>query len=261
MSSTATYRHPSFPQPENPLISIWRYMDFFKFEWMVKNNRLFMVKANQFKDPFEGTTPKGDQAWWQQQAKSAKSSEERDNLLHNEKFLSQAAENIFRDKYYISCWHMNEHESPEMWKLYASNTESVAIRVAYGTLKNLLASYVEMGIVRYIDYAKDRLPLRHNMYDYIMHKRLDYQIEREVRAVALCPIKIVDQEGYKHFSENYLETQDAFTPQIDLSKLIMDVVLNPNSDAEFKKKISNICESNKFPKPENSSTGTKYSDS
>jgi hypothetical protein len=36
------YVHPAFPQPDDPSVVIWRYVDASKFEWLVNCGRLFM---------------------------------------------------------------------------------------------------------------------------------------------------------------------------------------------------------------------------
>lgn len=65
-----SYIQPAFPQPLDCSVTIWRYMDWPKFEWLVKNKRLFMPSASRLGDPFEGTTPKGELEWWKREAAS-----------------------------------------------------------------------------------------------------------------------------------------------------------------------------------------------
>ena len=128
-----SYVHPAFPQPKDKSISLWRYMDFDKFEWLVENRRLFMPCADRLGDPFEETTPAGDVQWWLRKAKNASSAEQKRIIKHNRKLISHMAQN-FRDHYYVSCWHSNEEQSDAMWKLYAKGNEGLAIRT---TTKNL----------------------------------------------------------------------------------------------------------------------------
>ena len=47
--------HPSFKQPENNKIMVWRYMDFTKFVSMLENGGLFFCRADLLGDPFEGS--------------------------------------------------------------------------------------------------------------------------------------------------------------------------------------------------------------
>ena len=49
--------HPSFKAPPNPDGKIWQYMDLAQFVSMLQRKQLFFVKANQLRDPYEGTMP------------------------------------------------------------------------------------------------------------------------------------------------------------------------------------------------------------
>lgn len=140
-----SYIHPAFPQPDDESISIWRYMDFNKFEWIVNNKRLFMPCANRLGDPFEGTTPGGDLQWWLRKAENANSTEQKRIIEHNCKSISHMAQN-FRDHYYVSCWHINEFENYAMWKCYTNSTNAVAVRTTYKALRGILHGDVEMGL-------------------------------------------------------------------------------------------------------------------
>src|SRR6266481_9724072 len=150
------HNHPAFPQPGDSRIILWRYMEVDKFKWLLHCNRLFMPSADQLGDPLEGTTPEGDLMRWLRLAANAKSEEQRRIVEHNRAFLSHMAER-FRSNYYVSCWHVNSHENHAMWGCYTKRPESVAIKTTYDALRNCLPSYVEMGMIRYIDYATECL--------------------------------------------------------------------------------------------------------
>ena len=36
----------------------------------------------------------------------------------------------------INCWHMNDHESAAMWKLYLKSNEGIAVQSTYETLRD-----------------------------------------------------------------------------------------------------------------------------
>jgi len=38
----------------------------------------------------------------------------------------------------INCWHMNDHESAAMWKLYLKSDEGIAIQSTYRKLKDAI---------------------------------------------------------------------------------------------------------------------------
>ncbi|QQG65629.1 DUF2971 domain-containing protein [Desulfobulbus oligotrophicus] len=177
--------HPAFPQPANPHAPIWRFLTRHKFEWMVKEGRLFMPNAAHLGDPLEGTQPVGGSNYWQALVDGAASEEQRRTIEHNRQLISRVAA-AFRTRYYVSCWHLNDALNPEMWTLYADNSESVAVRTTVSKLRAALPAYVDIGVVRYIDYTTERLPTL-NMLEYITHKNKIFEHESEVRAVAMYP--------------------------------------------------------------------------
>jgi hypothetical protein len=246
------YEHPAFPQPD-PSVVLWRYMDACKFAWLVEHKRLFMPRADRLGDPLEGTTPAGELKWWQREATGADTDEMRRIIEHNRAFLSRMAK-AFRDNYYISCWHMNTHENHAMWGCYTKQPESVAITITYAALRASLPPYVDMGTVRYIDYASDRLPTM-NMFEYIMHKDSYYGFESEVRAVAFPPA--VDELGRADFLANRFESESdpglqVFAPAVDPARLIKGVVLHPEASSAFEAEITALCLSKGLPRPERS---------
>ena len=150
-------QHPAFIQPHDESTALWRYLDFHKFQWLVENKRLFMPHASNLGDEFEGTQPQGDVSWWNELAATAKSVDELNNINRNSKLLPQFAA-AFRTRYYVSCWHMNEQENELMWSKYTTQPESVAIKTTFKELRSALQLFVQIGMVRYINYTTDRLP-------------------------------------------------------------------------------------------------------
>lgn len=209
-----------------------------------------MPAAHFLGDPLEGTTPEGHLEWWNLQVENATSEEQRQIIEKNREILSSFAK-AFRPNYYVSCWHMNELESNEMWRRYTKTPEAVAVRTSYRSLRASLPAYVEIGMVRYIDYATEQLPSL-NMFEYITHKNIDYSFEREVRAVALPPA--TEGLGSSHFQGNHFESETqkgflVFAPKIDISHLVHSVVVHPNATSEFIATVTSACESAGLPRP------------
>lgn len=247
---TDEYQHPAFPPPPHPDVVLWRYLDFHKFDWLVNCGRLFMPAAHLLGDPLEGTAPAGTLEWWHDQAASATSEEQRRVIVKNQEMLAAFAA-AFRSHYYVSCWHMNAVESKKMWQCYTRSHESVAVKTSYRALRAALPAYVEIGMVRYIDYANERLPTL-NMFEYITHKNIGYCFEREVRVVALQPV--TDELGRSHFQERHFESETikgflVFAPEIDVRSLIHGVVLHPESKKGFAERIRAMCASANLPEP------------
>lgn len=249
--------HPAFPQPDNNP-SIWRYLDLSKFEWMLENQRLFFPMAENLGDPLEGTQPIGDSNWWDDQAEKASSDKERSIITNNKNLISKISK-LFRSGYYVSCWHINEKENLQMWGSYTHNSQSVAIRTSYNSIRSILPNYINIGVVRYIDYATEKLPPL-NMFEYITHKHISFEFENELRVVAFPPVGNPVNE--KHFKDNHCEMISnpdfqVFSPSIVVSDFILDIVLHPESTSEFSKKIVSMCEKSSLSFPKKSVFSTR----
>lgn len=242
--------HPAFPPPDSPDTYIWRYLTAGKFEWLVKESRLFMPNAAHLGDPLEGMQPSGDANWWQSLADRAKSESERCTIEHNRQLITRFAA-AFRTRYYVSCWHINESINYSMWKRYAPTIESVAVRTKVAKLRAALPAYIDIGIVRYIDYAFDRLPTL-NMLEYITHKNKCYKCEQELRAIAMHPV--LEGLGQKHFRNHHFEKeQDAsfrvFAPPINIADFLEEVFIHPDATQSFAEQVKSQCKATLLPAP------------
>lgn len=243
--------HPAFPQPAAPHVTVWRFLTRHKFEWMVQEGRLFMPNAAHLGDPLEGTQPVGDGDYWQSLIDNASSEEQRRTIEHNRQLISQFAA-AFRTRYYVSCWHLNNALNPDMWKRYADDSESVAVCATLSKLRAALPAYVDIGMVRYIDYAVDRLPTL-NMLEYITHKNNVFESEQEVRVVAMRPI--VEGLDHQHFCENHFETESdptfrVFAPPIAASTVLDAVFVHPHAPKLFCEDMRSLCQAHGLPLPE-----------
>ncbi len=242
--------HPSFPQPDDHSQVIWRYMDSDKFEWLLEHGRLFMPTADNLGDPREGSTPPGEIEWWEQEYKNAVTEEQRATLAHNRNFVASFAQN-FRPQYYVSCWHMNTHENYSMWRCYTETKRAVAIRTTYSCLRNTLPVAARIGVIRYIDYSRDRLPFG-NMFEYIMHKDITFKYEAEVRAVVTLPLN--DGLGLQKFLEDHFALAAkpnfrVYAPKVDARTLIDGVVLHPKASNAYAAKVRKLCVTHGLPVP------------
>lgn len=146
---------------------------------------------------------------------------------------------------------MNAVESVKMWQHYTKTPEAVAIATTYRALRASLPAYVEIGMVRYIDYSCERLPTL-NLFEYVTHKNINFFFECEVRAVATPPA--VEGLGATNFQASLFESETqkgflVFAPEIDVGNLIHRVVLHPQSSPVFAEKILAICQVAELPSP------------
>lgn len=164
--------------PQKPLIKIWRYMDISKFISMLENGGLFFSRADKLGDPFEGSFSRADNEFdhifkWG-----------RDIFIGEDKSLKPDYKSL-RKSVFINCWHMNEHESAAMWKLYTQTNESICIQSTFRNLKECLDGLDEevlLDEVSYIDYKHDRIPCN-NVLNLFTHKRKSFTHEQELRAL------------------------------------------------------------------------------
>lgn len=247
----AVQSHPSFPQPSSPDPSLWRYMDFPRFEWMVERERLFIPTADDLGDHLEGTTPQADIDRWDRELAEADSDDRRKTILHNRSFFAHFAE-LLRKNYYVSCWHMNEFENNVMWGAYTRTEEAVAIRTTYADLRRKLPAFAFTGVVRYLDYGSQPLPDRTNMFEWIMHKEALYTGECEVRAVIVPPHD--EERGLADFNAHHFRKADdpefrLFAPPVNLSEIVQQVIVHPKATPEFRERVEALCESKGLPAP------------
>ncbi|MFO7559237.1 MAG: hypothetical protein R6X10_10445 [Desulfobacterales bacterium] len=174
--------HPTFIQPENEDIKVWRYMDFTKFVSLIESQRLYFTRADRFKDPFEGSWPKVNVAM-REIVPEGIPPDGHDAYLKATRDLGGHFKNSRRFMA-INCWCMNEYESAAMWKLYLKSDEGIAIQSTYAKLKQSLIDdeRIYLGKVKYIDYDKEYIG-GGNVLNPFVHKRKSFEHEQEIRVI------------------------------------------------------------------------------
>lgn len=197
-------------QPEgNPVLR--RYMSFTKFVQMLDSSSLYFCRADKFDDPFEGSFTRPTLEARRETFKEATADE-----------LSAAFRKL-RQWHYVTCWHMSDHESEAMWKLYGQYQEAVAIRTTYQKLARALPQEVYLGLVRYLDYEKDDFDPT-DLFSPFMHKRLAFQHEREVRGIIRASSVPNESEPLAFCDDNPCDGRQV---QVELSELIDSVAVSP----------------------------------
>jgi hypothetical protein len=179
--------HPSFRLPTNKDIKTWRYLDFAKYLSMLDQRCLFFSRASNLGDPFEGSSPR----FMVKAREYIRANKATDPALAEYKEVPDVALDWGRipkqmvNSYLVNCWHMNEHESAAMWNLYSASNEAVCVQSTYRRLRVALPPQVLIGEVTYIDYETQGFPPSNafNVFNFIMHKRLSFEHERELRAI------------------------------------------------------------------------------
>ena len=205
--------------------AIWRYMNFEKFQNMIEDTSLFFCRADKLGEKWEGTLlKKMIKKFGMEEKKISSSNGNTYNLIEWHK-LKELRSHL------INCWHVNNDESYEMWKTYASkndniSTKSIAIQSTIGRLKDSFHKTVEkiyIGEVKYVDHnilkPKNRFfnINRPNTLKVFFLKRKEFKLEQELRAV-------INQAFVNHKSEIGINVK------CNLNRLIVKIVLSPTSN-------------------------------
>jgi len=134
----------------------------------------------------------------------------------------------------INCWHMNEHESAAMWKLYLKSDEGIAIQSTYKKLKKSLIDEesIYVGVVKYIDYESELIDAG-NLFTPFLHKRKSFEHEREVRCItAKWP------PGPDTFSTDSIDS--GLYIRIDIETLVEKIYIAPSAPDWFTELIKAV---------------------
>lgn len=226
--------HPIFIQPENEEIRVWRYMDFTKFVSLVDSRRLYFTRADKFDDPFEGSWPKMNVVA-RQYVPPEIPPEAQDNFRRHMASMSEINRNWPKFNA-INCWHMNDHESAAMWKLYLKSDEGIAIQSTYRKLKDAITDDEKffLGTVKYIDYESEWIDAG-NLLSPFVHKRKSFEHEREVRAVIT---KWPTGETGFDFAQETIG--HGLKLRVDLERLIENIYVAPSAPNWFSGLVSAV---------------------
>lgn len=232
----AQVNHPSFLQPHDPDVPLWRYMDLSKFADLLQRRSLAFPRADRLGDPFEGSVPVANALHIQRVIEARQNGNRTDpyEMLDDER-LSNMAQQFSHTRRqmikscYVSCWHMNEHESLAMWKVYSASDEAVCIRTSYRTLTELLPDECYIGQVSYINYNAHQIPYN-NLFAPLVHKRMSFSYEREARAI------ICDWDGMEQ------DLPDIRYVDVDLGQLVDRIFISPESPDWFLDVVKGLAE-------------------
>ena len=224
--------HPLFEKPDDENAAIWRYMDFTKFVSLLDRGALFFARADTMPDPFEGSYSKANVRLRPVVYKDWPK-EHFDKMLDSTAYASKETRRFT----FLNCWHISENESAAMWKLYLKTDEGVAIRSTFRRLADSLGmteQKVHIGKVKYINYETDWLP-EGNIYYPFVHKRMNFEDERELRAVIYTPPIVEGAIDYHQPSPD----PGAYVP-VDVNLLVERVFVSPTAPAWFRELVGSV---------------------
>ena len=141
---------------------IWRYMSYSHLSDFILTKELYFSRSDRLGDPLEGSLSKMDLL-----IRNIK------QVMTNREHLIDKFPELIRNWVYVNCWHMSDHASNAMWKLYGdrSGDKTVAIQTAYGKLFEVMKKIeiteeenkqVKVGQVT---YSKTGIPVSTNTSD------------------------------------------------------------------------------------------------
>ena len=217
---------------------------------LLETQSLYFARADTLGDPFEGTLAIGNK--FAREVRIKKMVEDGEHIQNpkvknTEMDLRKMFENMtqeVRQYMYVNCWHAGETENAAMWKLYGTTEGAVVIQTTYEKLASALpentymdevsAGPIYMGMVQYKDYwnVEDFIPTQGNAMSPFIHKRREFEHEKEVRAVTMTT------EGFKKEREGTpIYNPRGIRANIDLEQLIETIRIQPATPIWVKQTI------------------------
>jgi len=134
-----------------------------------------------------------------------------------------------RSEIFLNCWHLSQHESYAMWKLYAGVDAGIAIKSTFRRLKDVLQMSQEHCGVGLTNYDTSHLEM--NAVALAMYKRPHFQYESEVRAMVWrdCQEMFFDMDSSEPLPEPLPARAGPLhvKVRVEIACLIDEVVLAP----------------------------------
>jgi hypothetical protein len=202
-------------QPTHLTRTLWRYMSFAKFLWLIQYRKLWLARADTLNDLWELALA-GDQLEYvisRRPLRHLHSTEPEEPIIERAIRINK----LWRETTFISCWSSADHESYALWKLFCGSSDGIAVSVprrrlqgAFGKVKLYVVTYDNPG-------SQMRTP---NAIDLATKKRLMFEYEREVRAIATTDTS----------DPKLTKGEFGFTYDVDPEDLIASIAVHPEAD-------------------------------
>jgi len=210
-------KDPRFETP-NDASKIWQYLNYDKFESLVRNEALYFCSIDTLKklDPFEGSYY------------ACKLLNEIDTSAA-QNFVDQM--NRCGPPIAVNCWHLSESDSMAMWKIY-SGKKGIAVQTTIQKLKAVFSRYSDSVWIGKIFYTDE--PIDHptgwsaDKFMACMTKRKCYEHEKEVRAFVWDTTEI-----------SRTEDGSAIVP-IKTNNIFENIILSPDSEMGLMEKVRSL---------------------
>lgn len=254
------HRNPFYTYPEDRVVLIWRYMDLGKLVSILDSSSLFFPRSDLLGDPFEGSVSaenlrnrkieidKAADFFHAGLVERGISSSIEGQQANMERLLGSGAKQLEWKRFwtYVSCWHVNEHESSAMWKIYGATQQSVAIVSTFQSLLDVLVRHVSppqgeprVSLVKYLDYENEAVFRGAHLSEFFC-KRKSFEYEREVRAVVQnLPLLPEISPGSRPYDYGK-PPLPGISFQVDLAVLIKEIRISPSSPDWFSDVVKSV---------------------
>jgi len=223
-------------------IIIWRYMDFWKFVSLLKEQALYFTRVDTLKDPFEGKLPQPN---IERIINSLKKHSPQDII---EKVIEHY--NNSRNNYYVNCWCMKDYESSLMWDAYVTNRTGIAVRSSANKLKNSFnkdnKEPIKLCKINYIDREITPIPDNRTHFQ-VAHKSKFYEDERELRVLKMKFVPAQQGEGLVY--AGLAPPEEGLFVKVDLDSLIEEVLVRHDAPPKFEDLVMNVMKRYNLNKP------------
>jgi hypothetical protein len=214
----------------HPDQALGRYMDFWKFEDLMKTQELHFCRVDQYAkkdDPLEGAlSPIGIHG------KSASDMAFREVGVTQEAYAKQAEyRETAKACTFINCWHINRNESPLMWERYTTSNDSVLIITNAQRLAASLKQEVFGSSVKYVDLNTPRTEFGERSL--FFYKDMSFAFEQEFRLLVDL-MMLGGSIRHDHPDDFYRRMP------VDVSRLVWGIQMHPNATSETKEKVGKL---------------------
>jgi hypothetical protein len=212
---------------------IWRYFKFDRFVDVLETHSLWFSRPFKFDDRWEGLFPPSYIRRTRQYADAAG--------IPFEEFDRDFRTRRLRHQYghFVNCWHMSDHESDAMWRLYARARRGIAIRSTVGDVKECLRAH-NSGKVIYYDPSHDvRSAGMVGPHD-ILFKRNAFSCEQEYRFWFDDDELSNEIEAGKKLRKKDLSPGRRVDTG-DMGRLIQKIVVAPGASEQFIEDLRGAC--------------------
>ncbi len=215
-------------------LRIWHYMEFWKFESLIRESRLYFRRSDRLEDDMEGKYAEANRSYtpgmWKRFLDVYPVQRDADKM--------EIGNEAFRNQVFINCWHLNRVENPTMWARFTKTEQSVALRTTVRKLLHSLSDPIPSSnkravkvTVSKVTYASQHSPRPEwSYYGPFFYKDTKFMDEREFRMLIHGP------DGKPVDIEHDLGQKIA----VNVEEMVEQVVVHPRASSEFKGSVRTL---------------------